>query len=146
VTIATKLNRTHLTPGKVAYLLPCLGRTDEDMREIGPQAVSMEDSLSHIYGSIGTASPPGPEVMLETAIVAGIAKATLPPNPKLTWDEWIANYDLIARTFPDKFADFNDRLFEPGGFLQGQPGAGLHLGDGEQQGAIHRTEDPFCSW
>ena len=109
----------------MAYLLPCLGRTDEDIQESGPQAVSMEDSLSHIYGSIGTATPPSPQVKSETAIVAGIAKATLPPNPRLDWDGWTGNYDLIrdliAQTWPDKFADFNDRLFEPGGFYKGNP-------------------------
>lgn len=125
VSIATKLNRTHLTPGKVAYLLPCLGRTEEDVQASGPQAVSIECSLSHIYGSIGTAPPPGPEVKSETAIIAGLAKATLPPNPRLKWGDWIGNYDLIrdliAATYPDKFADFNDRLFEPGGFYKGNP-------------------------
>ncbi len=125
VNIATKLNRTHLSPGRVGYLLPCLGRTDEDMQATGPQAVSMEDSLSHIYGSIGTADAPGPMVKSETAIVAGIAKATLDENPKLRWDDWTGNYDLIrdliAQTYPDKFADFNDRLFKPGGFYKGNP-------------------------
>jgi molybdopterin-dependent oxidoreductase alpha subunit len=123
VYIATKLNRSHLTPGHISYLLPCLGRTDTDQQESGPQAVSIEDSLSHIYGSIGRADPPGPEVKSEVAIVAGIAKATLEPNPKLRWDEWTGNYDLIrdliAETFPDDFANFNDRLFEPGGFYRG---------------------------
>jgi molybdopterin-dependent oxidoreductase alpha subunit len=125
VSIATKLNRTHLTPGRIAYLLPCLGRTEEDIQATGPQAVSMEDSLSHIYGSIGTAPAPGPEVRSETAIVAGLAKATLSPNPRLRWDDWTGNYDLIrdliSATYPDKFADFNDRLFEPGGFYKGNP-------------------------
>lgn len=125
VYIATKLNRSHLTPGQVSYILPCLGRTDEDMQATGPQAVSMEDSLSHIYGSIGRAPPPGPNVKSETAIVAGLAKSILPANPKLKWDEWTGNYDLIrdliAETFPDKFARFNDRLFEPGGFYKGNP-------------------------
>lgn len=125
VNIATKLNRTHLTPGKVAYLLPCLGRTEEDLQASGPQAVSIECSLSHIYGSIGTAPAPGPEVKSETAIIAGLAKATLAPNPRLKWEDWTGNYDLIrdliAATYPDKFADFNDRLFEPGGFYKGNP-------------------------
>jgi molybdopterin-dependent oxidoreductase alpha subunit len=125
VYIATKLNRSHLTPGQVSYLLPCLGRTDEDLQQSGPQAVSVEDSLSHIYGSIGRAPPPGPQVKSETAIVAGIAKATLAPNPKLKWDDWTGNYDLIrdliAATFPDDFANFNARLFEPGGFYRGNP-------------------------
>ncbi len=125
VNIATKLNRTHLAPGKTCYLLPCLGRTDKDMQQTGPQAVSVECSLSHIYGSIGTAEPPGPQVMSETAIVAAIAKATLPPNPKLKWTEWTGNYDrirdLIEATYPDQFAPFNDRLFQPGGFYKGNP-------------------------
>lgn len=123
VNIATKLNRTHLAPGKTCYLLPCLGRTDEDLQHTGPQAVSIECSLSHIYGSIGTAQPPGPQVMSETSIVAGIAKATLSPNPALKWGEWTGNYDLIRdlieATYPDYFPQFNDRLFQPGGFYKG---------------------------
>ena len=44
VQIATKLNRSHLVHGEVAYLLPCLGRTEQDMQASGPQAVIMEDS------------------------------------------------------------------------------------------------------
>ena len=32
VQIATKLNRSHLVNGEVAYLLPCLGRTEEDLQ------------------------------------------------------------------------------------------------------------------
>ena len=125
VHVATKLNRSHIVPGEVSYVLPCLGRTDRDMQAGGPQAVSMEDSLSHIYGSIGEADPPGEQVMSETAIVARIAAATLPPHPKLKWAEWTGNYDLIrdliAATFPEYFADFNARLFEPGGFYRGNP-------------------------
>ncbi|ETX28980.1 FdhF/YdeP family oxidoreductase [Roseivivax isoporae] len=123
VNIATKPNRSHLVPGQVAYLLPCLGRTDRDVQETGAQAVSMEDSLSNIYGSIGPAKPPGDNVRSEVAIVAGIAKATLPRNPNLRWDDWTADYgrirDLIAEMFPDDFADFNARMFQPGGFYRG---------------------------
>ncbi|NDU99876.1 FdhF/YdeP family oxidoreductase [Pseudoroseicyclus tamaricis] len=123
VSIATKLNRSHLVPGEVSYLLPCLGRTDEDIQASGPQAVSMEDSLSHIYGSIGHGTPPSEHLRSELAIVAGIAKETLPESPRLRWDEWTADYglvrDLIAETFPEAFHDFNDRLFTPGGFYRG---------------------------
>src|SRR3569833_628209 len=46
VQIATKLNRSHLINGGVAYLLPCLGRSEEDIQLSGPQTVTMEDSLS----------------------------------------------------------------------------------------------------
>lgn len=125
VYIATKLNRSHLVPGRSAYLLPCLARSDRDIQASGPQAISMEDSLSHIHGSVGPAEPPSPTLKSETAIICGLAKATLPENPKLQWDAWCANYDLIraliAETFPEEFADFNQRLFEPGGFYRGNP-------------------------
>lgn len=124
VYIATKLNRSHLTPGKVSYLLPCLGRTDRDVQQTGEQAVSMEDSLSHIYGSLGSATPPGEEVRSEVEIVCRLAKATLSGNnPNLRWDDWTADYslirDLIEATYPDQFKDFNGRLFIPGGFYRG---------------------------
>ena len=125
VSIATKLNRSHLAPGRVAYILPCLGRTDEDVQVTGRQSVSVEDSLPHIHGSVGIARPPSDAVRSEVAIVAGIAAATLPPNDRLRWREWTGDYglirDLIAETFPDDFADFNAKLFQPGGFYRGNP-------------------------
>jgi molybdopterin-dependent oxidoreductase alpha subunit len=123
VQIATKLNRSCLINGKIAYLLPCRGRTEEDMQATGPQAVSMEDTFSCIYGSMGRRKPASEHLMSEAAIVAGIAKATLPPNPKVRWDEWVGDYglirDLIAETYPDEFHDFNARLWTPGGFYRG---------------------------
>ncbi|TBN39003.1 FdhF/YdeP family oxidoreductase [Paracoccus subflavus] len=123
VQIATKLNRSHLLVGRESWLLPCLVRAERDEQASGPQAVSMEDSLSHIHGSMGRRTPASRHLLSEPAIVAGIAKAALPPNPNVTWDEWIADYsrirDLIAETYPEEFADFNARLFQPGGFYKG---------------------------
>ncbi len=123
VQIATKLNRSHLINGEVAYLLPCLGRSEKDMQQGGPQTVSMEDSLSCIHGSVGKHKPASEHLLSELAIVAGLAKATLPPNPKVKWDEWQGDYgrvrDLIEETYPDEFHDFNKRLFTPGGFYRG---------------------------
>lgn len=123
VQIATKLNRSHLLVGDGAWLLPCLVRSEEDLQAGGPQAVSMEDSLSMIHGSLGKRRPASPELLSEPGIVAGLAKATLPPNPKVRWDDWIADYgrirDLIAEVWPDRFGGFNDRLFTPGGFYKG---------------------------
>jgi molybdopterin-dependent oxidoreductase alpha subunit len=123
VQVATKLNRSHLLPGRATWLLPCLVRAEEDMQAMGPQVVTMEDSLSMIHGSLGKRGPASPHLKSEVAIVAGIAKATLPPNPKVTWDEWTGNYglirNLIEATYPDKFSDFNGRLFTPGGFHRG---------------------------
>jgi len=123
VQIATKLNRSHLVNGEVAYLLPCLGRSEEDAQRSGPQTVTMEDSLSCIHGSIGKHRPASSHLLSEIAIVAGMAKATLTPNPKVKWDEWCGDYakirDLIEETYPDQFHDFNKRLFTPGGFYRG---------------------------
>lgn len=123
VHVATKLNRTHLVPGKVAYLLPCLGRTEEDLQRSGPQAVSMEDTFSTIYGSIGRRKPASKHLRSEVAIVAGLAQATLAANPHVTWDAWVADYALIrtaiAETYPSMFPNFNARLWQRGGFYRG---------------------------
>ena len=123
VQVATKLNRSHLFPGKHSWLLPCLVRAEEDRQATGPQAVSMEDSLSMVHGSLGKRRPASPHLKSEIAIVTGIAKATLPPNSQVKWDEWTGNYalirELIEVTYPDKFKDFNDRLYTPGGFHRG---------------------------
>ena len=123
VQIATKLNRSHLVNGREAYLLPCLGRTEEDLQASGPQAVTIEDTFSCIQGSIGRRKPASEHLRSEAAIVAGIAKATLAPNPKAPWDLWISDYalirDLIAESYPREFHDFNARMWTPGGFYRG---------------------------
>lgn len=124
VHIATKLNTTHCMPGKASWILPCLVRSEADEQASGNQWVSIEDSFSHIYGSRGHRPPASAHLKSETAIVCGIAKATLDGgNPKLRWDEWTADYnnirDLIAATFPDEFYDMTARMNEAGGFYRG---------------------------
>ena len=125
VYVATKLNRSHLVHGRSSWLLPCIARSEEDMQSSGPQAVSIEDSFSHIYGSIGKRKPASEHLLSELAIVAGIARATLPAHPTWRWDDWTADYslvrDLIAETYAEEFHDFNARMFEPGGFYRGNP-------------------------
>ena len=123
VMVSTKLNRSHLYPGKQAYILPCLGRFEADEQATGNQTVTTEDSFSMINGSIGERPPVSDQVKSELAIVTGIAKATVPPLPGLKWDEWTADYglvrDLIEHTYPEDFRDFNARMYEPGGFYRG---------------------------
>jgi molybdopterin-dependent oxidoreductase alpha subunit len=125
VQIATKLNRSHLVNGEIAYLLPCLGRSEEDVQATGAQAVTMEDSLSCIHGSLGKNTPASEHLRSEVAIVAGIAEATLPANPDVRWREWTGDYakirDCIEKTYPEQFHDFNKRVFTPGGFHRGNP-------------------------
>ena len=123
VQVATKLNRSHLVNGKRAYLFPCLGRTEEDVQASGAQAVTIEDTFSCVSGSIGRRKPASEQLRSEVAIVAGLAKATLTPNPKVPWDEWVADYgrirNEIAETYPGDFHDFNARMWTPGGFYRG---------------------------
>ena len=123
VSVAIKLNRTHLVHGRTSYLLPCLARSEEDLQASGPQAVSVEDSFSHIHGSLGKRAPASPHLRSELAIVAGIAKSALPPHPKWRWDDWTADYsvvrDLIEQTWPESFTNYNARLFDSGGFYRG---------------------------
>jgi anaerobic selenocysteine-containing dehydrogenase len=80
----------------------------------------MEDSTACIHGSRGQRKRISDTTLSEPAIVAGIAKATLPPNPRVDWDKWVGDYslvrDAIEATYPDQFKDFNKRLFTPGGF------------------------------
>lgn len=119
VQISTKLNRSHLVHGEIAYILPCLGRIEIDEQATGAQAVSMEDSTSCFHGSRGVTRPVSPEVRSEPWIVAELAKAALRPHSKPDWNAWVADYslirDAIERTYPAVFKDFNARLFEPGG-------------------------------
>jgi molybdopterin-dependent oxidoreductase alpha subunit len=123
VMISTKLNRSHLFPGSEAYILPCLGRFETDMQATGNQSVTTEDSFSMISASTGHRPPPSDMLKSELAIVAGIAKATLAPSERLKWDAWTADYsivrDLIEKTYPEDFHDYNARMFTPGGFYRG---------------------------
>ncbi|RFB85480.1 formate dehydrogenase [Rhizobium leguminosarum bv. trifolii] len=124
VQIATKLNRSHVIHGDIAYLLPCLGRLEIDEQASGPQAVSIESSVAHFHGSRGRAKPASKELLSEPAIIAGIAKSTLSKG-QVPWDEWVGDYsrirDAIEATYPETFRDFNKRMFQPGGFPRPVP-------------------------
>jgi len=120
VHVATKLNRSHVVHGRAAWLLPCLGRIERDQQATGPQTVSVEDSTGFMHASDGVAEPAAPTLKSEAAIVAALARATLPRNPKVPWEAWVGDYalvrDAIEATWPDIFRDFNARFRTPGGF------------------------------
>ncbi|MFC0410645.1 FdhF/YdeP family oxidoreductase [Roseomonas elaeocarpi] len=125
VQVATKLNRSHLINGEVAFLLPCRGRIERDTQATGDQCVTMEDSTACIHASYGEREPASPNLLSEPAIVAGLAKATLAPNPKVDWDGWVADYgrvrDAIEETYPEELRGLNDRMSVPGGFHRPVP-------------------------
>lgn len=123
VHVSTKLNRSHLVHGRQALILPCLGRTELDVQAGGPQSVSVEDSMSMVHLSIGRKRPASPHLLSEPAIIAGIAKATLPAT-QTPWDSYVEDYDrirdIMARAL-DGFEDFNRRVRHPLGFRLRQP-------------------------
>ncbi|XLY87723.1 FdhF/YdeP family oxidoreductase [Ectopseudomonas mendocina] len=125
VQIVTKLNRSALVHGEKAYILPCLGRTEVDIQASGPQYHTTEDSTACIRAWQGVVKPAGEQLRSEPAIIAALAKATLPANPRMDWDAWVADYGLIreaiATSYPEIFHDFNTRMLEPGGFHRPLP-------------------------
>lgn len=118
VHISTKLNRSHLIHGKEALILPCLGRTEIDHQSSGEQFVSVENSMGVVSKSVGSLEPLSTFLKSETAIVAGIAQATL-KNSIIDWARLSGDYDLIRNaieaTIPG-FENFNERIRVGGGF------------------------------
>jgi anaerobic selenocysteine-containing dehydrogenase len=135
--VATKLNRAHLVTGRMALILPCLGRSERDGQASGEQFVTTEDSMGIINSSRGNLTPASSELRSEVAIVCGIAQAVLDvarvdrnarPGGVVAaqpcalgatratfWSDLSANYDLIreriARVVPG-FEDYNRRVRE----------------------------------
>ncbi len=119
VAISTKLNRGHLVHGEEALILPARARSDIDMQAGGRQSVTVEDSMSMVHASAGLVEPPSEHLKSEVAIVCGMAKASL-PDCGIDWDFFAADYDRIRdkieEVFPQLFANFNERIRQPGGF------------------------------
>jgi molybdopterin-dependent oxidoreductase alpha subunit len=118
VHINTKLNRSNLLVGKNAIILPCLGRTEQDIQATGPQCITVEDSMSMVHASQGKLPPASEHLRSECAIIAGMAAATLRES-RVDWAGLAGDYnrirDAIEQVFPD-FHDYNKRIQIPGGF------------------------------
>lgn len=124
VHIATKLNRTHLFPGKVGLLLPSLGRTDIDARSNAVQFISVEDSMSMTHASGGIKKPLSDDMMGEPAIVSGIGAALAgTAEDTIGWRAFADDYSLIrdrieacVKGVISGFTGYNNKLLAPGGF------------------------------
>ncbi|MCW1922217.1 FdhF/YdeP family oxidoreductase [Luteolibacter arcticus] len=113
--VSTKLNRSHLIHGRLALILPCLGRSDED----GGQFVSTENSMGIVQSSQGRLKPASEHLLSEPEIVARLAEATLGDIGNIRWRWLAADYDRL-RTWIEAvvpgFDRYNERIREPGGF------------------------------
>ena len=118
VHVSTKLNRSHLVHGKMALILPCLGRTDKDFQDGREQFVSCENSMGVVQLSKGVLQPPSNNLLSEVAIVCRLAKHTLRSNHP-DWMQLEKNYDLIRDNIEQVipgFENYNQRVRQPAGF------------------------------
>jgi anaerobic selenocysteine-containing dehydrogenase len=119
VQVSTKLNRGHLITGERALILPCLGRTEEDVQATGKQFLTVEDSMGIINPSKGFFSPASPDLMSDVAILCNLAHVTLGSRTTTNWLGFAADYNLIrdaiSRVIPG-FESFNERLAKEGFF------------------------------
>ncbi|MDO8543101.1 MAG: FdhF/YdeP family oxidoreductase [Opitutaceae bacterium] len=139
--VATKLNRSHLVSGRAALLLPCLGRSERDLRGGGEQFVTTEDSMGIINASRGRLPPASPQLRSEVAIVCGLARAVFGAAPaknsaensrtqpgasvagEIPWENFAADYRLIRERIARVvlgFADYERRI-ESGPFYLPNP-------------------------
>jgi molybdopterin-dependent oxidoreductase alpha subunit len=111
--VSTKLNRSHLITGERALILPCLGRSEEDLQATGKQWLTVEDSMGIINPSQGFLPPASPKLMSDVAIIANLAHITLGSRTKTKWLDFVGDYhlirDAISRVIPG-FENFNARI------------------------------------
>ena len=117
VSISTKLNRTHLVPGRYSIILPTLGRTEQDVKDGTTRFVTVENSMGRVHSSQGRLSPASDNLLSETDIVAGIAHAYFGDNSPVNWLELAKDYNLIrdkiAQVFTG-FENYNQRVKDNG--------------------------------
>jgi molybdopterin-dependent oxidoreductase alpha subunit len=124
VHISTKINRSHLTCGTTALILPTLGRTEIDEQASGPQFVSVEDSTCSVHASRGPLPPASPHLRSEVAIVTALAEATLGDRYDIDWramrDDYRQIRRHIARAVPG-CDSYEVNVSRPGGFVMEHP-------------------------
>lgn len=79
--------------------------------------------MSMVHLSHGMRKPASPHLLSECAIIAGMARATL-PDSTTPWESYVEDYDRIRDTMAavlDGFEDFNRRVRMPLGFRIRQP-------------------------
>lgn len=127
--VSTKLNRSHLVTGKRALILPCRGRTEQDLQDEGEQFVTVENSMGIVHRSKGILPPASEQLLSEPAIIGRLAAAVLGDKQPVDWQAWIANYDhireAIAKTIPS-FAGYNEKVREND--------SGFYLTNGPREG------------
>jgi len=120
VSIATKLNRSHLMTGEVALILPTLGRTERDRQVTGLQQVTVEDSMGAVHATRGVLQPASEHLRSEVAIVCGLARRTLGDKVPVAWEEMTRDYSVVREHIGHVVPgcqDYNAKISAENGFL-----------------------------
>ena len=113
VSVSTKLNRTHLISGKVALILPTLGRSEKDIKNGKRRYVSVENSMGKVHTSEGKLEPSSKHLMSEPDIVANIATSYFGDNHLVDWQGMATDYNIIRDKIAEVIAGFenyNERI------------------------------------
>lgn len=143
VQVSTKLNRSHLITGKRALILPCLGRTEKDLRNNTEQFVSVENSMGIVHKSQGVLRPCSPHLLSETEIVIRLAQATLGSKSNVSWALYYTHNDhirnAIENTIPG-FTNYNAKVrIKEGFYLPNDPRIGkFNTPDGKAHFSINK--------
>ena len=124
VHVSTKLNRSHLTCGQTALILPTKGRTEKDIQASGPQWISVEDSTCSVHASRGPLEPASPHLKSEIDIVTRVAEAAIGDRYGIRWQQMRDNYSVI-RTHIERVVpgcqSYEVNARRPGGFVLPHP-------------------------
>lgn len=119
VQVSTKLNRAHIITGDAALILPCLGRTEADVKNGEYQFQTVENSMGVVHKTMSTRKPSSRHLKSEVEIVCDLATALFGDEDSIPWSSFAENYDLIRdrieATIPG-FERFNERIKNPDGF------------------------------
>ena len=120
VQISTKLNRSHLITGDVGMILPCLGRTDQQITSHGPQLLTVENSMGVVHVSRGHNVRSTMAIKPEPTIISSIGtKLQELRGGSIPWREFGSEFDKIRdsieRVVPG-FEAYNTRVKSGSGF------------------------------
>nr|WP_299175527.1 FdhF/YdeP family oxidoreductase [uncultured Allomuricauda sp.] len=104
VSITTKLNRTHLTAGKTALILPTLGRTEQDQERF----VTVENSMGKVHQSKGRLKPASNQLKSEPEIIAEIASTYFGESSTIDWEILGKDYDLVREKISEVLTGYKD--------------------------------------
>ncbi len=120
VSIATKLNRSHLACGNESLILPTLGRSEKDVKNGKKRLVTVENSMGKVHASSGHLTPASKLLMSEPEIVGSIAAATLGEGHQVAWKELGQDYAKIRASISrviKGFEAYNQRIMKDGFYL-----------------------------